>query len=32
MRLPDPIANTTTEAYLAYKAGVLESGDLKPKL
>lgn len=32
MRLPDPIANTTTEAYLAYKAGVLEEGDLKPKL
>lgn len=32
MRLPDPIANTTTEAYLAYKAGVLEVGDLKPVL
>jgi len=32
MRLPDPIANTTTEAYLAYKAGVLEVGDLKPSL
>jgi len=32
MRLPDPIANTTTEAYLAYKAGVLAEGDLKPKL
>ena len=32
MRIPNPIANTTTEAYLAYKAGVLEVGDLKPKL
>ena len=32
MRLPDPIANTTTEAYLAYKAGVLEESELKPKL
>lgn len=32
MRLPDPIANTTTEAYLAYKAGVLNIGDLKPSL
>jgi hypothetical protein len=32
MRIPDPIANTTTEAYLAYKAGVLAEGDLKPKL
>lgn len=32
MRIPDPIANTTTEAYLAYKAGVLSEGDLKPKL
>nr|DAP29466.1 MAG TPA: hypothetical protein [Caudoviricetes sp.] len=32
MRLPDPIANTTTEAYLAYKAGVLKKSDLQPKL
>jgi len=32
MRLPDPIANTTTEAYLAYKAGVLKEADLQPKL
>lgn len=32
MRIPNPIANTTTEAYLAYKAGVLAAGDLKPKL
>lgn len=32
MRLPDPIANTTTEAYLAYKAGVLKESDLQPKL
>lgn len=32
MRLPGPIANTTTEAYLAYKAGVLKESDLQPKL
>ena len=32
IRLPDPIANTTTEAYLAYKAGVLAEDDLQPKL
>lgn len=32
VRLPDPIANTTTEAYLAYKAGVLAVGELKPSL
>lgn len=32
MRIPDPKANTTTEAYLAYKAGFLEAGELKPSL
>lgn len=32
MRIPDPKANTTTEAYLAYKAGYLEESELKPKL
>lgn len=32
MRVPDPKANTTTEAYLAYKAGYLEDSELKPKL
>lgn len=32
MTLPNPIANNSTEAYLAYKAGVLEEGDLKPSL
>lgn len=32
MRIPDPKANTTTEAYLAYKAGFLEESELKPKL
>ena len=32
IRIPDPKANTTTEAYLAYKAGVLEESELKPKL
>lgn len=32
MRIPDPKANTTTEAYLAYKAGYLEQSELKPKL
>lgn len=32
MTLPNPIANNSTEAYLAYKAGVLEVGDLKPSL
>lgn len=32
MRVPDPKANTTTEAYLAYKAGYLEESELKPKL
>lgn len=32
MRTPDPKANTTTEAYLAYKAGYLEESELKPVL
>lgn len=32
MNAPDPKANTTTEAYLAYKAGYLEESELKPKL
>lgn len=32
MRVPDPKANTTTEAYLAYKAGYLEENELKPVL
>jgi hypothetical protein len=32
MRIPDPKANTTTEAYLAYKAGYLEQSELKPVL
>lgn len=32
MRAPDPIATTTTEAYLAYKAGFLRQDELKPKL
>ena len=32
IRVPDPKANTTTEAYLAYKAGYLEESELKPKL
>ena len=32
IKVPDPIANTTTEAYLAYKAGFLEESELKPKL
>lgn len=32
MRIPDPKANTTTEAYLAYKAGYLEESELKPTL
>lgn len=32
MSAPDPKANTTTEAYLAYKAGYLEESGLKPKL
>lgn len=32
MRIPNPIATTTTEAYLAYKAGVLAQADLKEKL
>ena len=32
MRIPDPKANTTTEAYLAYKAGYLEESELKPVL
>lgn len=32
MRIPDPKANTTTEAYLAYKAGYLEESELKPSL
>lgn len=32
IRIPDPKANTTTEAYLAYKAGVLEESELKPVL
>lgn len=32
MRVPDPKANTTTKAYLAYKAGYLEESELKPKL
>lgn len=32
MRIPDPKANTTTEAYLAYKAGYLEESELKSKL
>lgn len=32
MRIPDPKANTTTEAYLAYKAGFLTQGELKPVL
>ena len=32
MRIPDPKANTTTEAYLAYKAGYLEENELKPVL
>ena len=32
MRVPDPKANTTTEAYLAYKAGYLEENELKPSL
>ena len=32
IRLPNPIANTTTEAYLAYKAGVLKESELKPIL
>lgn len=32
MRVPDPKANNTTEAYLAYKAGYLEESELKPKL
>ena len=32
IRIPDPKANTTAEAYLAYKAGYLEESELKPKL
>ena len=32
IRIPDPKANNTTEAYLAYKAGVLEESELKPTL
>ena len=32
MNVPDPKANTTTEAYLAYKAGYLEESELKPVL
>lgn len=32
MTLPNPIANNSTEAYLAYKAGALEEEDLKPSL
>lgn len=32
MRIPNPIATTTTEAYLAYKAEVLAQADLKEKL
>ena len=32
MKVPDPKANTTTEAYLAYKAGYLEESELKPVL
>lgn len=32
MRIPDPKANTTTEAYLAYKAEYLEESELKPSL
>lgn len=32
MRTPDPKANTTTEAYLAYKAGYLQESELKPVL
>lgn len=32
IRIPDPKANTTTEAYLAYKAGFLEESELKPVL
>lgn len=32
MNAPDPKANTTTEAYLAYKAGYLEESELKPVL
>ena len=32
MRVPEPKANTTTEAYLAYKAGYLEESELKPVL
>lgn len=32
MNAPDPKANTSTEAYLAYKAGYLEESELKPKL
>lgn len=32
IRIPDPKANTTTEAYLAYKAGYLEESELKPVL
>ena len=32
MNAPDPKANTTTEAYLAYKAGYLEESELKPSL
>lgn len=32
MRLPDPIALSKADAYLAYKAGILEAGDLKPNL
>ena len=32
MRIPNPIATTTTEAYLAYRAGFLAQADLKEKL
>ena len=32
MRIPNPKAVTTTEAYLAYKAEVLEQSELKDKL
>jgi hypothetical protein len=32
MKMPNPKATTTTEAYLAYKAGVIAEAELKPKL
>lgn len=32
MKMPNPKATTTTEAYLAYKAGVIAEDELKPKL